>query len=113
MGCALLCRCPNPSCQALIERVPASPGDAPSGAANGHGAAAQHRHQHYYRCAMCSKDFCDECRSTPYHTGFTCQQHAAPQCLFCDKKVRHAQLVHQRQDGDSVTMQNASAYSTR
>lgn len=34
------------------------------------------------RCTMCGKDHCQSCRTFPYHKGFTCEQWAAPKCLY-------------------------------
>ncbi|KAK9824279.1 hypothetical protein WJX72_009118 [[Myrmecia] bisecta] len=50
-------------------------------------AAIQHKTQHRYRCAACHLDFCDECRASPYHDGYTCEEHRAPKCLYCAEPI--------------------------
>jgi hypothetical protein len=80
-------RCP--SCQALIEKVPAASGtvqctcNAVSSSAHSR-CRCEHKQQHRLRCTACSKDFCDACWSIPYHEGLNCQEAAAPHCLLCD-----------------------------
>ncbi|KAJ9516987.1 hypothetical protein QJQ45_027375, partial [Haematococcus lacustris] len=59
-----------------------------------------HKAAHRFRCKLCSQDFCDACRKRdrllhgpgcsmrPYHAGLTCQEAAAPDCLYCHCKVK-------------------------
>lgn len=49
--------------------------------------AVAHRERHRVRCGACGDDHCHRCRSTPYHLGYTCEEHAErssrPSCRFC------------------------------
>lgn len=91
--CVLLCAaCSCPSCQALIEKVPAASGPAActckaSSSRVSSSCRCAHKQQHRLRCSACSKDFCDACWSIPYHEGLNCQEAAAPHCVLCDTLV--------------------------
>lgn len=84
-----------PSCQALIEKVPAASGPAACSckasssraSANSSSCRCAHKQQHRLRCSACSKDFCDACWSIPYHEGLNCEEAAAPHCVLCDALV--------------------------
>eukprot|EP00877_Chromochloris_zofingiensis_P013445 jgi/Chrzof1/8354/Cz03g07100.t1 len=76
-------RCPTPDCGALIERMLPAAVQASRNTSD----SEQHMEHHRYRCSLCNHDFCDDCRASPYHKGYTCEQHAAPKCLYCDNKV--------------------------
>lgn len=91
--------CPIPSCQALIEKLPAvsssvpctcgaaGNGSAAVAAAGARGCRCEHKALHRYRCAACQHTFCDACRTSPYHDGLTCEEAAAPHCPLCDAVV--------------------------
>lgn len=46
-----------------------------------------HFTQYRVRCRECDIDFCSQCKTTPYHKGFTCESFKeykkALQCRFC------------------------------
>merc|ERR1719274_521109 len=44
--------------------------------------------KHSFRCPGCAITFCAACRSTPYHLGATCEEHAAPRCILCEAAPR-------------------------
>eukprot|EP00928_Gymnodinium_smaydae_P030295 TRINITY_DN22571_c0_g1_i1.p1 TRINITY_DN22571_c0_g1~~TRINITY_DN22571_c0_g1_i1.p1 ORF type:complete len:620 (+),score=25.78 TRINITY_DN22571_c0_g1_i1:169-2028(+) len=47
-----------------------------------------HRERHRFRC-KCGTDFCNMCRASPYHLGYSCEEWQAKQnrvkCHFCDE----------------------------
>lgn len=72
--------------------------DQRHGPVQGHGpqelARKMKRDEHYaahrFRCGACKGTFCDVCKAMPYHTGYTCDESAAPDCIYCGDKVLHA-----------------------
>ena len=50
-------------------------------------AAAEHMANFRIRCSNCGKNFCIECKASPYHVGKTCEDvekdSVARKCRFC------------------------------
>ena len=57
-------------------------------------AAWLHFNRHRVRCVACNVSFCAACRLTPYHLGYTCEQHqadlVAAHCRFCQEALTAA-----------------------
>ena len=51
------------------------------------GEAQTHMNTHRIRCPSCAKNFCSECKMTPYHLGQTCEgvriAAVSRKCRFC------------------------------
>ncbi|MEW5307187.1 MAG: hypothetical protein WDW36_009595 [Sanguina aurantia] len=88
--------CPRQGCGVKIQRASAAApqtsnpasmlGLSPAALAQQRLAAAHHL-AHRFRCGACACSFCDSCRSSPYHAGYTCEQATKPDCLYCGDKV--------------------------
>mmetsp|Transcript_34107 Transcript_34107/g.76806 ORF Transcript_34107/g.76806 Transcript_34107/m.76806 type:complete len:373 (-) Transcript_34107:1026-2144(-) len=52
---------------------------------------ALHLQRCRYRCSSCRENFCLECKTMPYHTGKTCEEHEASlaqvRCKYCSTVV--------------------------
>ena len=81
-----LIECPN--CYSLYEYAGA--GDDP----NQHHLsenALEYYNKHRFRCRECDVDFCSNCKETPYHVEFTCEEFAkrksSIKCRYCRSPV--------------------------
>lgn len=91
-------QCPNGSCQAVFSVVPFKGYDGPI-PANELGLDDRpvtrkgwlHYLEHRIRCRACGTIFCAQCKDTPYHKGFTCEDwqeyQNAERCRFCEGRI--------------------------
>jgi hypothetical protein len=53
--------------------------------------AAEHMARNRYRCPKCEKILCANCKSEPYHLGYTCEEYAkfksSAHCRYCDRVI--------------------------
>jgi hypothetical protein len=60
-----------------------------------------------FRCRICDKVFCSECKVIPYHLGMTCTQKAfggERVCRFCHAEIPESFLSFQqvmKEEGDN------------
>jgi len=89
--------CVNPKCHNVIERVVAASSKTNKKEKDGDGKllsaeAIKHKNLNRFRCRECHTEFCCQCKATPYHLGYTCEQFAsykeAPHCRFCDEQIK-------------------------
>ncbi|EGG20197.1 hypothetical protein DFA_07317 [Cavenderia fasciculata] len=100
-------KCPNASCNIVFERMqPQQPQQqqpmnrklnlmSPDGKKMKE-EAALHRDEFRFRCTKCSTEFCSDCKSTPYHYGFTCQSHrlylVSKKCRYCKEVIPNSNV---------------------
>mmetsp|Transcript_12763 Transcript_12763/g.50966 ORF Transcript_12763/g.50966 Transcript_12763/m.50966 type:complete len:819 (+) Transcript_12763:60-2516(+) len=95
-SCDALFRCPNTSCNVVIERIhDAEHALRQSSATSVVGVdgrelseeAKLHREEFRFRCRSCATEFCSDCGAVPYHLGFTCAAYQlylqSRHCRFC------------------------------
>lgn len=88
-----LVKCPNPKCNAVIERmaIEVDPKKRMPWRSKTYlsdlSEAEIHKEQCRFRCRECETEFCAECGNTPYHEGYTCtsfkEYQTSKHCRFC------------------------------
>mmetsp|Transcript_12589 Transcript_12589/g.43889 ORF Transcript_12589/g.43889 Transcript_12589/m.43889 type:complete len:338 (+) Transcript_12589:217-1230(+) len=86
-----LFRCVNPACKQIFERMEESHKPPERIAPDGQLLSekhALHLQKCRYRCSSCRENFCLDCKTMPYHTGKTCEEHkeslAKVRCKYCN-----------------------------
>jgi len=89
-----LFQCVNPACSQIFEKMAVTQGPPERVAPDGQLLSekhALHLQRCRYRCSSCRENFCLECKTMPYHTGKTCEEHEASlaqvRCKYCSTVV--------------------------
>eukprot|EP01102_Stenamoeba_stenopodia_P008507 TRINITY_DN2451_c0_g1_i2.p1 TRINITY_DN2451_c0_g1~~TRINITY_DN2451_c0_g1_i2.p1 ORF type:complete len:816 (-),score=105.06 TRINITY_DN2451_c0_g1_i2:50-2497(-) len=91
-----LVTCPNAVCGCIFEKMAAGTDIDPNLIGMNGKPLSPEATQHYlecrFRCRECNTEFCSSCLSSPYHTGYTCQQFIrslSTKCRFCGSEVTY------------------------
>ena len=59
--------------------------------------AAEHMAKYRFRCSACGSIICAQCKSEPYHLGYTCEEHQqlkeSKTCRYCQTVIKPRHTV--------------------